>query len=175
MTHTIAALDLSLTQTGWARGNGTTREVGTLRTAQLRGMHRLRQIQQEVMRLATGADLVVIEGYSFGAKGNAVVSLGELGGVVRLSLHVAGIPYVEAPPSTLKKYLTGKGNAPKEAMLAAAIRRLGYAGSNHNEADALALLHAGLDAYGQAWATLPAAQTDALKALEWPGLAGLRW
>lgn len=165
----IATFDLSLTETGYARANGDRREVGTITTS-LRGMPRLEHIRSRVLELARRADLVVVEGYSFGAKGRAVVSLGELGGVVRLALHSAGVRYVEVPPATLKKYATGKGNAPKEAMLAAAIRRLDYAGSNHNEADALWLLHAGLDVYGAAWAKLPTAQIEALQAVEWPEL-----
>ena len=39
---------------------------------------------------------------------------------------------------------TGKGNAPKDAMLAA-VRRWGYAPVDDNEADAIALLHLAIE------------------------------
>lgn len=49
-----------------------------------------------------------------------------------------GIPYEGVPVGEIKKNWTGKGNAPKEAMLAEAERR-GYVVADDNEADALAL------------------------------------
>lgn len=49
------------------------------------------------------------------------------------------IPYSGIPVGTIKKHATGKGNAGKEAVIAA-MRALGYAPANDNEADALALL-----------------------------------
>ncbi len=49
------------------------------------------------------------------------------------------IPYSGVPVGTIKKHATGKGNANKEAMIAAAIR-WGFKPSDDNEADALALL-----------------------------------
>lgn len=49
------------------------------------------------------------------------------------------VPYEGVPVGTIKKHATGKGNAPKEAMIAAAVAR-GFAPADDNEADALALL-----------------------------------
>lgn len=49
------------------------------------------------------------------------------------------IPYSGVPVGTIKKHATGKGNADKEAMLAAA-RARGFDPADDNEADALALL-----------------------------------
>ena len=51
-----------------------------------------------------------------------------------------GIPYSGVPVGSIKKHATGKGNAPKEAMIAAAVAR-GFRPADDNEADALALLH----------------------------------
>lgn len=168
----IAAFDPSLTETGYARANGKRRETGTV-TTELKGVARLQLIRDRVLELAARADLVILEGYAFAAA-NRAHQLGELGGVLRLALWEAGLPLVEIPPAKLKMYLAGKGNAKKEAMLAAAIRRLDYEGSNNNEADALALLHAGLDAYGLGWAKLPAAQRETIKKIEWPAIAGIQ-
>ena len=49
------------------------------------------------------------------------------------------IPYKGIPVGTIKKHATGKGNANKDAMMAAAVAR-GHKPEDDNEADALALL-----------------------------------
>jgi Holliday junction resolvasome RuvABC endonuclease subunit len=54
------------------------------------------------------------------------------------------IPYQGVPVGTIKKHATGKGNAAKEQMIAA-VRELGHAPLDDNEADALALLHWALE------------------------------
>ena len=41
---------------------------------------------------------------------------------------------------TIKRHVTGKGNADKQAVIDA-VRKLGFAPADDNEADALALLH----------------------------------
>ena len=50
------------------------------------------------------------------------------------------IPYQGVPVGTIKKHATGKGNASKDEMVAAA-RLRGHAPTDDNEADALAILH----------------------------------
>lgn len=54
------------------------------------------------------------------------------------------IPYQGVPVGTIKKHATGKGNADKAAMLAAA-RLMGHQPADDNEADALCLLAMALD------------------------------
>jgi Holliday junction resolvasome RuvABC endonuclease subunit len=54
------------------------------------------------------------------------------------------IPYEAVPVGTIKKHATGKGNASKEAMIAAAVAR-GFHPKDDNEADALAILYWLLD------------------------------
>jgi len=49
------------------------------------------------------------------------------------------IPYEGIPVGTIKKALTGKGNASKQEMINA-IKELGYKPKDDNEADALAIL-----------------------------------
>jgi hypothetical protein len=51
-----------------------------------------------------------------------------------------GVPYQGVPVGTIKRHVTGKGNAAKAAVIAA-VRALGFAPADDNEADALALLH----------------------------------
>jgi Holliday junction resolvasome RuvABC endonuclease subunit len=47
------------------------------------------------------------------------------------------LPYIGIPVGTVKKYATGKGNADKESMVAAAAGILGRAPKDDNEADAI--------------------------------------
>jgi hypothetical protein len=49
------------------------------------------------------------------------------------------IPYSGVPVGTIKRHATGKGNAGKDAVIAA-MQALGHHPANDNEADALALL-----------------------------------
>jgi crossover junction endodeoxyribonuclease RuvC len=54
------------------------------------------------------------------------------------------IPYQGVPVGTIKKHATGKGNASKEAVIKA-MKQRGHNPSDHNEADALAILHWALE------------------------------
>lgn len=166
----ITALDLALTRTGWAwaeldpetQGSGCFNGPG-------KGVDRLDAIERGLRPLWRGAGLVVVEGYAFGTQGRAH-AIGELGGIMRLAWRRSGVPFAEVPPNALKKYATGKGNAAKEAVLAAAIRRLEYEGDDHNEADALWLLAMATDFYGW-WPSekpVPESHRAALKAVTWP-------
>jgi crossover junction endodeoxyribonuclease RuvC len=161
----LVAFDLSLTESGVAAHQvGSAPQLGTITPGNRRGMDRLAYIRRQVLLQARGSDLVIIEGYSYGAKGSAVLNIAEMGGVVRL----ASLPVLEVPPSVLKKLATGKGNAKKEEVLAAAIRRLGYDGANHNVADARWLLEIGLHLVGQPTVQLPRVQLDSIAKLAIP-------
>lgn len=144
MAIQILALDLSLNASGWAMGpaSGDDRpQYGVLSPPKgWMGVVRLAHLRERIMPLARAASVVVIEEYAWFAKGRAGISLGELGGVIRLALHDAGIPWVAVNQTYVKQFATGKGNAKKNDMLAAAIRKLGYEGSSDDEADALWLL-----------------------------------
>jgi Holliday junction resolvasome RuvABC endonuclease subunit len=53
--------------------------------------------------------------------------------------ELRGVPYQGVPVGTIKKFLTGQGNAPKQAMIDAA-RSRGFSPVDDNEADAIAIL-----------------------------------
>lgn len=166
----IAALDLSLTATGWAFRDVEDYAAGTksgvLLVPKLTGVARLRHVRELVLGIVAGADVVVIEGYAFN-RPNQAHQIGELGGVIRVALSENGLDPVEVPPASLKLFATGKGNAGKEEMLAAAIRRLDYGGHDHNEADALWLLQMACCARGLELASNEA-QRRALAKIPWP-------
>jgi Holliday junction resolvasome RuvABC endonuclease subunit len=58
-----------------------------------------------------------------------------------------GIPYQGVPVGTIKRYITGRGNAGKAAVIAA-VRARGFVPADDNEADALAILLWAADTHG---------------------------
>lgn len=181
-TPRILALDMSLNSAGWAKtpDPGEPTRYGLLAPPKgFIGIARLRWMRAQVLQLTTsktlgsvtfGAvpDLVVIEGYAYGAQGSAVISLGEMGGVIRVALEDAGLAWLAVNPSTVKTYATGSGIAKKDAVLAAAIRKLDYQGHSTDEADALWLLELTTAHYdGRA---LTADQKRAIEKVTWPEL-----
>jgi hypothetical protein len=174
----VVALDLSLTSTGVADRNGTRRicpkSTGAARLAEVRDAVLSTCHDGAARHLMRGCigicgnhpDLVVIEGYSYGS-GNSAHQVGELGGVVRLALHEAGIRYEVVPPASLKLYACGVGNAGKDDVLLAAVRRLGYEGKSKDEADAYWLYALAMHALGEPIVEVPKAHLRALKALPW--------
>jgi crossover junction endodeoxyribonuclease RuvC len=162
----IVGIDLSLCATGWATSAGA---AGVLEPKGLRGMARVTWILDRIDTLTEHADLTVIEGYAFGAKGSAVFDIAELGGVVRFHLYDHKRAYCDVPPSCLKKFATGKGNAKKEDVLVAAVKQLGYEGSNHNVSDALFLLEMATVHY--TGTAKNQAQREAIGKIGWPVIA----
>ena len=61
----------------------------------------------------------------------------ELHGVLKVFCEENGIEYRGFAPTEIKKHATGKGNAGKPAVVAAAKSKLGYTGNDDNEADAM--------------------------------------
>lgn len=161
-------LDLSLTSTGCCNIKG---DCYSLKPS-YKGAERLEWFADTFDALSTAPnrpDLVVLEGYAYG-RVNKAHELGELGGVVRLALWRAGIPFVVVPPSTLKKYATGKGNASKDQVLIAAVKRSGIEFNNNDEADAWWLRQIGLQQYevdDPTHVQMPLAHLGALTGVVW--------
>ena len=184
----VLALDLSLTRTGFATSDGSS-GVLVPRPPHNQGVYRLAWYKAQLLGLLSfpaKPDVVVLEGYSYGsafknAKGEmiqpqaGVRSIGELGGVVRLTCFEHHVPFVEVPPSNLKQYATGKGNGPKDGVVVAAAHRLGYHGADNNEVDALWLLYMALDHYRLPGAVqVPEQHRKSLAAIQWAATNGAR-
>ena len=163
----ILGLDLSLTATGvYCDKCG-----GSVIKTKTRGMERLREIADEVAVHIPHTNIAIIEGYSFGSQGRATFSIGELGGVIKLLMYDFTIPYIDVAPSALKKFATGKGNANKDEVLAAAIRKFNFQGSDNNEADAYILNKIGNAKYNK---TIKLTyQQEVLDKIEWGVLNGV--
>ena len=90
--------------------------------------------------------IVYIEGLSFGAKGNSVMELAGLHYLLRVNFNSRSyIKYDVIPPSNIKKFITGKGNAKKELMLLKVYKRWGVEFTDNNMADAFSLSRMALD------------------------------
>jgi Holliday junction resolvasome RuvABC endonuclease subunit len=69
-------------------------------------------------RGGTGCDRIGIEDYAFAATGR-VFHIGENAGLLKYFLEEASYAYHLIPPTVIKKFATGKGNADKVKMTAA--------------------------------------------------------
>jgi crossover junction endodeoxyribonuclease RuvC len=143
----ILALDLSLTSTGYCKllfdsGSKYDYDIGLIKT-NLKGVARLNYVESKIFALLLTYNrlnlLVILEGYSFGSRGRATFSSGELGGIVRLLLFKNNIKTLIAPPTSLKKFITGKGNAPKSDMKMKTLAKYDIEFTDDNECDAFGL------------------------------------
>lgn len=141
----ILALDLG-TSTGWAiRSHDGLINSGTVSVRPGRfeggGMRYLRFTNwlTEIDRLSGPIAAIWFEEVRNHKGVDASHVYGGLMATLTAWAELRGIPYAGTPVGTIKRHATGHGNAPKEAMIAAAKVR-GYSPGDDNEADAIALL-----------------------------------
>ncbi len=183
----IVGLDLSLTSTGIAliedrdaicvtRIQSRGRKDATLDQRHTR-LHNLRLDICLAAHDGVRPDLIVIEGPSFGQarQGGQHDRAGLWWLVVDwLSQDETaggwGIPVAEVSPASRAKYATGKGNAAKDAVLAAVVRRYPHVEvTGNDQADALILACMGARALGHPLeVSLPVAHLDAMTKVAWP-------
>ena len=115
----------------------------TVYKSELRGVDRLYDIQDHLISSLQLRDIkdVAIEGYAFGSQ--MANMLGELGGVVKLTLRNEFNQYpLIVPPTVLKKYVTGKGQGiSKSQIMLHVFKKWGVEFSDDNAADSFALAH----------------------------------
>ncbi len=160
----IVGIDASLTGTGIAYLQDRREPVTEVIRSRKSGVERLIEIRDQVRSHLPFADLVVIEGYSF-ASANQAHQMGELGGVLRVMLAEAYVQWIEVPPSQVKKFATGRGNAKKEEMAVAIFKRWGREFATNDEADAFVLAKIGEAFLGEA-GPLTAFQIDVINSLK---------
>lgn len=109
-----------------------------------RGFERLHLIATEVERTLEiwAPDLAVVEGYAFGNRGS-LVTLVEVGTVVRATLFRLKLPWFEVPPTTLKLWTTGYGGAKKARMAEFVKERWQYSSPSDDIVDSYALAQMG--------------------------------
>lgn len=145
---TIISLDLSLNATGiafFSNGIEETHLIISKDTGILRLQKIKKRIEQfiDIVLSQQQIDLIVIENYSFSSHGRATFSIGELGGIIKLLAFEKGIKTILVAPTTLKKYVSGKGNCKKNEMLLAVYKKFGQSFDDDNRADAYGLCQIG--------------------------------
>ena len=152
-SRTILALDLGTT-TGWAIQDHD--GLITSGTASFRpgrydggGMRYLRFTNwlTEIDRLSGPIEAIYFEEVRRHVGTDAAHVYGGLMASLTSWAELRGVPYQGVPVGTIKRHATGKGNAPKAAMITAA-RARGYSPADDNEADAIAILHWALETQG---------------------------
>jgi len=123
----------------------------TVARFETKGPDRLWEIEEYIkstLHEATGRGTVkdiAMEGYAFGSQ--MANMLGELGGVVKLTLYktnkINGGKYpMIVPPTSLKKYVTGKGQGvSKSQILLNVYKKWGVEFTDDNAADSYGLAH----------------------------------
>lgn len=101
--------------------------------------------------------------------------LAGLHAVCEYGLYRRGVPVVDVPGPTLKKYATGRHQAAKEDVRVAAAKRLEHLAecTDNNQSDALWMLVMAAARYGLPLVQLPVVQQCAADKIVWPDVAGL--
>ncbi|SNT10111.1 crossover junction endodeoxyribonuclease RuvC [Antarctobacter heliothermus] len=153
--RTLLALDLGTT-TGWAlRAPDGLITSGTASFRNGRfdggGMRYLRFTNWlgELERLSGPIAAIWFEEVRRHAGTDAAHVYGGLMATLTAWAELHNVPYEGVPVGTIKRFATGKGNANKDAMIAAA-RARGFTPADDNEADAIAILLWALETHGGA-------------------------
>lgn len=180
MTNVIG-IDLSLTSTGIAHTDGHVTSVRTVKSTGKKDAtlntrwERLNTITQDIVAGTPPDAIIIIEGPSFGqARQGGQHDRAGLWWKVVDEFSIRGNVVVEVPPACRAKYGTGKGNAAKDAVLAAVVRRYpDVMVDGNDQADALILA-----AMGSRWlhqpidTGLPLTHTAGMTKVAWPELTG---
>lgn len=173
-------LDLSLTHTGYAivKDDGTVLASGVIKSKPsgdkpIDETRRIVKIAEDAMQkideLLPGEDpaVVVIEGLAFMARNtSALVQLSGLNYLVRILLSEFNWPFMIVAPSTLKKFITGKGNGEKDLMMMTVFRDYGFESMDNNECDAYSLAVCGLAVMGSPIKSLTKPQLEVVSLLK---------
>lgn len=167
----IYGLDLSLTGTGISDGTTTwlVRSKGEKDASLADRSNRLSDLAERIVRELVDAKLVLIEGPAMGSKTGHMHDRSGLWWLVVSVLHQLDVRVVEVPPTCLKRYATGKGNASKGEVIEAVTRRFPdvVTGGDDNRCDALVLAAMGYDRLGKSLASMPAAHRASLESVRW--------
>ena len=141
-------IDLSLMATGCIRlGDGKIidRQLISVKPkgkSHLDELNRLTNIRDQI--ITTDVKIAVIEGIAYGIiRSRSLSQLSGLNYMVREYLLLRDIPFIIVAPTTLKKFITGKGNCAKDVMLLETYKRYGVSFKDDNLADAYGLARIG--------------------------------
>lgn len=124
----------------------------TVYKGEYRGVKRLQELKTHLITSLEPYNIkdVAIEGYAFGSQ--MANMLGELGGMVKLTLLDFGHYPLIVPPTNLKKFATGKGNGvSKSQILLSVYKNWGVEFTDDNAADSYVLAKIVSGQYTQAY------------------------
>lgn len=172
----IVGLDLSLTATGL----GVIPSVGfpAVHTFVSKGKKdaslaqraaRLHTLASDILIASSNADVVVIEQPAYGQTMGSPHDRSGLWWLIVDVLSFEDLKLVEVTPQGVKMYATGKGNASKDEVMAAVVRRYPDVEiTNNNEADSLVLAAIGARLAGRPLEeSLPQTHLRALDKIRW--------
>ena len=132
---------------------------------------RINSIVNQVAKLSADDKqvIVAIEGFSFASRGRSVFDIGYLGWRIKEDLRNMENSkllkyWLDVPPTVVKKFATGKGNAPKELILQQVYKRWDEEFSDNNQADAFVLAKIA-EAYEDKSLILTAFQQEAIESV----------
>jgi len=131
-------IDPSATGTGVSLIGSDSSDTLHIKPGKLRDAERLQYIHTELKSFLEGKLIFmgVMEAPSYGSVHKEFI-LGEVLGVIKLTLIELGIFSISVPPTQLKLFLAGKGTASKEDMITAATK-WGCSSSNSDICDSWA-------------------------------------
>jgi len=154
-------LDLSLTHTGYCviEEGGKVLRSGVIKSKPngdrpTDELERLMGIINEIRRIVLLGDfypeVAVIENLAFSVRNSTSLTvLAGLSYMVRQEIFASlFFPFYLVAPTSLKKYITGKGIGEKDHMMMAIFKDYGFEASDNNEADAFGLAAIGLSVLG---------------------------
>lgn len=147
-------LDLSLTATGVCVIREDNTQFFTVKTKPEHYVSpeaRFEYIKNEVIRHLPEcpyAAHIAIEDYSYGSVGKSF-SKAELHGLIKNALFTRGYVFAQYSPSSLKKFVSGKGNAGKDVVIKCVYQHWGHDLTDNNQADACVLAHMARCANGE--------------------------
>ncbi|MFF8910576.1 hypothetical protein [Streptomyces olivaceoviridis] len=180
----VIGIDPSLTGTGIASSNGWVNVIGYKRPrakdpgiTQLPHDERLAAMRGLLAQVRTAIgcpDLAVMELPAPSRSGGGAHERGWFWWEIYFYLTSSYIPVGLLTPNARALYATGRGSAPKGAVIDAVTRRFPdwATEGNDNAADAVALMAAGRDWLGHAITELPKTHRAALDKATWPTLPG---
>jgi crossover junction endodeoxyribonuclease RuvC len=171
----VMGLDLSLTHTGVSVIKGDEFVFsGVIRSTPIgdRPIDELYRILQIVYRIDDLVDkyqpeMVCIENLAFMAKNTtSLVQLSALNFFVRNLLKDRNIVFSLVAPTSVKKFISGKGNVDKNIIMMEVFKQYGFSPRDDNEADAAALSIIAMALLNKPLHKLTKAQKETLQLLE---------
>lgn len=142
----ILGIDPGLSKLGWCLlipdGKKFSHQTGIIgkNLDGLNEVERLAAIRDAVRALLISKvpNMAALEGYSFGSKWH-MADMGEVGGIVKIACHDAGVPLKIVAPTSLKKFCCNNGRADKAVMRQQIFKKWKCEFGTQDEAEAFAI------------------------------------